>query len=111
MITCHCSDFSCSIYNYVDIERKRVVTLYVDKEHIYPRGGSGEYSVIWVVSFPRFVMTTGKTKELVLQELLLDDTDAVNATFLDRSTKICYYYSTSFDYRLKFANIKKRPKM
>lgn len=57
--------------------------------------------------FPRFVMTTGKTKVLVLQELLLDDTDAVNATFLDRSTKICYYYSTSFDYRLKFANIKK----
>lgn len=52
-------------------------------------------------------MTTGKTKVLVLQELLLDDTDAVNATFLDRSTKISYYYSTSFDYRLKFANIKK----
>lgn len=56
-------------------------------------------------------MTTGKTKVLVLQELLIDDTDAVNATFLNRSTKICYYYSTSFDYRLKFANIKKRPKM
>lgn len=88
MITRHCSDFNSSIYNYVDVDRQRVVTLYVDKEHIYPRGGSGAVNTpsFGLYPRPRFVMTTGKTNVLVDQELLLDDTDAVKATFLDRST-------------------------
>lgn len=39
--------------------------------------------------------------------MLLDDIDVVNVIFLDRFIKICYYYFISFDYRLKFVNIKK----
>lgn len=102
MVTCHCSDFSCSIYNYLDIDRKRVVTLDVDKNTYTPAVGAVNTPSFGLYPCPRFMMTTGKTKVLVLQELLLDDNDAVNATFLDRSTKRGYYYSTltSVDYRL-----------
>lgn len=55
-----------------------------------PAVGAVNTPVLGLYLFPTFVMTTGNTRVPLFQVVLVDDTEAVNPTLFDTSTKGLY---------------------